>query len=75
MGRLGVGGVNVPWTVVKVERLVSKSCPVVGVLVSILPRMAEAVCEGEVGIGARDVERGERRSAEVVVVAAGCEMR
>ena len=63
------------WTVVKVERLVSKSCPVVGVLVSMLPRMAEAVWEGEVGIGEWDVEREERRSAEVAVVAAGCAMR
>ena len=63
------------WTVVKVERWVSKSCLVVGVLVSILPRMAEAVWEGEVGIGEWDVERKERRSAEVVVVATGCVMR
>ena len=54
------------WTVVKVESWVSKSCPVVGVLaVSILPRMAEAVWEGEVGIGEWDVEREERRSVEV----------
>ena len=63
------------WTVAKVESWVSENCPAVGVLVSILPRMAEAVWEGEVGIGGWDVEREERRSVEVVVVAAGCATR
>ena len=62
-------------TVVKVESWVSKNCPAVGVLVSILPRMAEAVWEGEVGIGEWDVEREERRSVEVVAVAVRCAMR
>ena len=57
---------------VKVERLGIQSCPVVGVLVSILQRMARIVLEGGEGCGGWDVEREGRRSAVVAVVAAGC---
>ena len=39
------------WTVVKVGSWVSRNCPVVGELVSILSRILEVVWEGEVVIG------------------------
>ena len=39
------------WTVVKVGSKVSRNCPVVGELVSILSRILEVVREGEVVIG------------------------
>ena len=54
------------------ERLGFQSCPVVGVLVSILRRMAWIGLEGGEGCGEWDVEREGRRSAVVAVVVAGC---
>ena len=59
-----------PLTVVKVGR--SGSQRVVGVLVSILQRMAWVVLEGEGELGEWDVARGGRRSAVVAAVVAGC---
>ena len=61
-----------PLAVVKVGRSGSQSCPVVGVLVSILQRMAWVVLAEEGEFGEWDVGPGERRSAVVAVVAAGC---
>ena len=60
-----------PQTVVKVGRSGSQSCPVVGVLVSILQRMAWVVLEGEGEFGEWDVARGGQRAAVVAVVVAG----
>ena len=55
---------------VTVETSVSQSCPVVGVLVSILSRMVWGVVEGWVHVW--HVERGFQKSAVVAVVTVHC---
>ena len=62
-----------PAVAVKVETSVSRSCPVVGVLVSILSRMVLGVAEGLVR--GWHVERGGQRSVVAAVVTVRCVVR